>query len=110
MPMMDWEEFLRDHHRPHLLALILEGTISAKHLKSGLERLALRLGAVGNYAFMMEGRTVYAAFEESADADRFADVFGSEQITREAEWATKAVARIDNTTYRRIARLLESDD
>lgn len=110
MPMMDWEEFLRDHHRPHLLALILDAAMSAEHLKAGLERLALRLGAAGNYAFMMEGRTVQAAFEESADADRFAEVFGPEQVTREAEWATKAVARIDRTAYRRIARLLESDD
>ncbi len=110
MPKMGWEEFLRDHHRPHLLAVKLEATISAKIVRANLERLALSLGATGNYAFMVERRIVHAAFEDSADAERFAGVFGPEQITREPEWASKAQARMDDATYRRVTRLLKRGD
>ena len=63
----------------------------------------MRLGAAGNYTFKVEGTTVYAAFEDDADAKRFAEVFRPEQTTRELEWATKALARMDGATYRRIA-------
>ena len=35
-----------------------------------LERLAVRLGVAGNYTFKVEGTTVYAAFEDDADAKR----------------------------------------
>ena len=102
---MDWENFQRDHHRPHLLVVSRETTKASKPPaeKADLERLAVRLGAAGNYAFKVEGTTVYAAFEDDADAKRFAEVFRPEQTIRELEWATKALARMDGATYRRIA-------
>ena len=67
----------------------------------------MRLGAAGNYAFKVEGTTVYAAFEVDADAERFAQVFRAGQITRESEWASKALAQMDGATYRRITRILK---
>ena len=105
MPEMDWEEFQRDHHRPHLLVVSVEARNASEPPaeKADLERLAVRLGAVGNYAFKVEGTTVYAGFEEDADAMRFAEVFKPNQISRESEWASKALARMDGATYRRIA-------
>jgi hypothetical protein len=105
MPKMDWEEFQRDHHRPHLLVVSIEATKASKPPteKADFERLAVRLGAAGNYAFKVEGTTVYAAFETDDDAERFAEVFRAGQITRESEWATKALARMYGATYRRIA-------
>jgi hypothetical protein len=71
---MDWEEFQRDHHRPHLLVVSVEARHASEPPaeKADLERLAVRLGAVGNDAFKVEGITVYAGFEEDADAKRFA--------------------------------------
>ena len=112
MPQMNWEGFLRDHHRPHLLEVKLEVTISTKLLaaRAVLERLALSLGTVGNYAFETEGTTVYAAFEEDADAERFAKVFRSQQTTRDSEWAWKTFARMDDATYQRMERLLKGGD
>jgi hypothetical protein len=109
MPKMGWQEFQRDHHRPHLLIVSVEARKASKlpPEKADLERLAVRLGAAGNYAFKVEGTTVYAAFEDDADAKRFAAVFRPEQITREAEWASKAFARMDGATYRRIASILK---
>jgi hypothetical protein len=71
--------------------------------EADFQRIALRLGAAGNYAFKVEGTTVYAAFETDDDAKRFAEVFRAGQITRESEWATKALARMYGATYRRIA-------
>lgn len=105
MPKMDWGEFQRDHHRPHLLVVSMEAREASKPPaeEADFERLAVRLGAAGNYAFKVEGTTVYAAFEADDDAKRFAEVFGAGQITRESEWATKALARMDGATYRRIA-------
>ena len=70
-----------------------------------LERLAVRLGAAGNYAFRVEGTTLLAAFEDDGDAQRFAQVFRPTQITRESEWASKAWARIDDDTLRRKSRI-----
>ena len=104
---MDWKEFQRDHHRPHLLIVSVEERREYKSPaeKADLERLAVRLGAAGNYVFKVEGTTVYAAFEDDADAKRFAEVFRPEQTTRELEWATKALARMDGATYRRIASI-----
>ena len=104
MPSMDWENFQRDHHRPYLLVVSVEERKASRPPaeKADLERLAVRLGAAGNYAFKVEGRTVYAAFEDDAGAKRFAEVFRPEQSTRESEWASKAVARMDGATYRRI--------
>ena len=109
MPSMDWENFQRDHHRPHLLIVSVEERKASRPpaQKADLERLAVRLGAAGNYAFKVEGRTVYAVFEDDADAKRFAEVFRPEQSTRESEWASKAVARMDGTTYRRIVGVLK---
>ncbi len=109
MPRMDWEDFQRDHHRPHLLVVSVEATRASKPLaaKADLERLAGRLGVVGNYAIKADGRTIYAAFEDNGDAERFAEVLRPEKITREAEWASKAMARMDSATSRRIAALLK---
>jgi hypothetical protein len=105
MPKMDWGEFQRDHHRPHLLVVSMEGSKASEPppAEADFERLAVRLGAAGNYAFKVEGTTVYAAFETDDDARRFAEVFRAGQITRESAWATKALARMDAATYRRIA-------
>ena len=105
MPKMDWGVFQRDHHRPHLLVVSMEAGKASKPPaeEADFERLAVRLGAAGNYAFKVEGTTVYAAFEADADAKRFAELFRAGQITRESEWATKALARMDGATYRRIA-------
>jgi hypothetical protein len=110
MPRMDWEQFQRDHHRPHLLVVTIEATKASKPPaeKADFERLAVRLGAAGNYGFKVEGTTVYAAFEADADAERFAKVFRAGQITRESEWASKALARMDGATYRRIAGILKT--
>jgi len=107
--MMDWEDFLQDHHRPHLLEVKLKVTMSTKLLaaRAVLERLALSLGTAGNYGFHMAGTTIYAAFEENDDAKRFAKVFRPEQTTRDSEWASKTFARMDDVTYQRIMRLLK---
>jgi hypothetical protein len=105
---MDWRKFQRDHHGPHLLIVSVEERRESKPPeKADLERLAVTLGAAGNYAFKVEGTTVYAAFEDDADAKRFAEVFRPQQITRESEWASTALARIDGATYRRITRILK---
>ena len=106
---MAWEDFLRDHHRPHLFEVKLKVTTSTKILaaRAVLERLALSLDTAGNYAFHTEGATIYAAFEENADAERFTKVFKPEQTTRDSEWASKTYARMDDVTYQRITRLLK---
>ena len=108
MPKMDWGEFQRDHHRPHLLVVSMEARKGSKPgaAEADLERLAVRLGAAGNYAFRVEGTTLLAAFEDDGDAERFAQVFRPTQITRESEWASKAWARMDDATLRRIADIL----
>ena len=110
MPKMDWGVFQRDHHRPHLLVVSMEAGKASKPPaeEADFERLAVRLGAAGNYAFKVEGTTVYAAFEVDADAERFAQVFRAGQITRESEWASKALARMDGATCRRIAGILKT--
>jgi hypothetical protein len=110
MPKMDWGEFQRDHHRPHLLVVSMEARKASKPpaAEADFERLAVRLGTAGNYAFKVEGTTVYAAFEADDDAKRFAEVFRAGQITRESEWATMALARMDGATYRRIAGMLKT--
>lgn len=110
MPKMDWGDFQRDHHRPHLLVVSMEASKVSKPPaeEADFERLAVTLGAAGNYAFKVEGTTVYAAFEADDDAKRFAEVFRAGQISRESEWATKALARMDGATYRRIAGILNT--
>ena len=109
MPSMDWEDFLRDHHRPHLLVVSMEvqGKPRRSVGKADFERLAVRLGACGNYAIRTEGTTLYAAFEDDADAARFAAVLSPQQATRELEWASKALARIDDAAYRRIVAIFK---
>jgi len=108
MPKMEWAQFQRDHHRPHLLVV----TVAARKASNppteapDLERLAVRLGAAGNYAFKVEGTTLFAVFEDDGDAERFAQVLRPKQITRESEWASKAWARMDGATLRRIADIL----
>jgi hypothetical protein len=109
MPKMEWAEFQRDHHRPHLLVVSMDAKRSKPHAQEvDFERLAVRLGAAGNYAFKVERATVYAAFEADADAKQFADVFRAGKVTRESEWATKALARMDDATSRRIAGMLKT--
>ena len=108
MPKMDWEKFQHDHHRPHLLIVTADSRQESKGRpkQPDLERLALRVGTTGNYAFKTEGTTFHAAFENEVDARRFAEVFRPRQITRETEWASMARARMDDATYRRIAGML----
>lgn len=105
---MEWAEFQRDHHRPHLLVVSVEARQASNPPTEtpDLERLAVRLGAAGNYAFKVEGTTLYAAFENDGDAERFAEVFRPTKITRESEWASKASARMDGAALRRIADIL----
>jgi hypothetical protein len=109
MPSMDWEDFQHDHHRPHLLIVSIEakGKSNPSAVKADFERLAVRLGASANYAIKREGTTIYAAFEDDADAKRFAAVLRPTQTNRESEWASKALARIDDAAYRRIAAMLK---
>ncbi len=68
MPKMDWGEFQRDHHRPHLLVVSMDARKASKPPaeEADFERLAARLGAAGNYAFKVEGTTVYAARPKAA--------------------------------------------
>ena len=110
MPKMDWGVFQRDHHRPHLLVVSMEARKASTPPaeEADFERLAVRLGAAGNYAFKVEGTTVYAEFEADDDAKRFAELFRAGQITRESEWATKALAQMDGATHRRIAGILKT--
>jgi hypothetical protein len=109
MPKMDWEIFQRDHHRPHLLIVSLKakGKNNPTVVRADFERLAKKLRASGNYAFKTEGATIHAAFEDDADAARFAAVLKPKQTTREPEWASKALASIDDAAYRRITALLK---
>ena len=109
MPSMDWEDFQHGHHRPHLLIVSIDARENRKPSlrKADFERLAVTLGASGNYAIKMEGATIYAAFEDDADAVRFAAVLRPTQSTRESEWASKALARIDDAAYRRITVILK---
>ena len=74
--------------------------------KADLERLAVVLGASGNYAFTTRGAMIYAAFELDSDATRFTAILRPEQTTRDAEWASKNVARINAVSMRRISALL----
>lgn len=109
MPSMDWEDFQRAHHRPHLLVVSMEvqGKPRRSIGKADFERLAIRVGARGNYAIRTKGTILYAAFEDDADAARLAAVLRPQQATRELEWASKAVARIDDAAYRRIVAIFK---
>ena len=109
MPSMDWEEFQRAHHRPHLFVVSMEmqGNPGRSVGKADFERLAVELGAFGNYAIRSEGTTIYAAFEAVADVARFEAVLRPRPATRELEWASKAVARMDGAAHRRILAILK---
>ena len=109
MPRMKWEDFQRDHHRPHLFIVSVEakGTTNPAVVTADFERLATKLGASGNYAFKREGTTIYATFEDDTDAARFAAVLRPKQTTRESEWASKALASMDDAAYRRIAAMFK---
>ena len=109
MPSMDWEDFQRAHHRPHLLVVSMEVQAKPRRSigKADFERLAVKVGARGNYAIRTKGTTLYAVFEDDADAARFAAVLRPQQATRELEWASKAVARIDDAAYRRIVAIFK---
>jgi hypothetical protein len=106
MPRMAWEEFLRDHHRPHLLVVEAKDKPAALVGKADFERLAVALGVFGNYAIKTQGASIYAAFEGDADATRFATVLRPERTSREWEWASRAVARMDGACKRRISTIL----
>src|SRR3954466_16319899 len=109
MPRMDWEVFQRDHHLPHLLVVSLKakGKNNPAVVRADFERLATKLRASGNYAFKAEGATIHAAFEGNTDAARFAAVLKPKQTTRELEWASKALASMDDAAYRRITAILK---
>ena len=109
MPIMDWEAFQHDHYRPHLFIVSIEAQEKPNPsvAKAYLERLAVTLGASGNYAIKTEGTNIYAAFEDDADAARFAAVLRPKQTTRELEWASKALARMDDAAYERIAAIVK---
>jgi hypothetical protein len=87
MPNMEWEAFQHDHHRPHLLIVSIDVTDESNRAmaKTHFERLAVTLGASGNYAFKVEGTTIYAAFEADRAA-RFSALLRPSETTREAEW------------------------
>ena len=52
MARMKWDDFQRDHHRPHLLIVSVETPKEGMRPTSQVdfERLAVSLGVVGNYA------------------------------------------------------------
>jgi hypothetical protein len=109
MPRMKWEAFQHDHHRPHLLIVSMDVKVKSNPsmARTHFERLAVTLGASGNYSFKVEGTTVYAAFEDDMDASRFAAVLRPTRTTRETEWASKALARMDDAAHRKIAAVLK---
>jgi hypothetical protein len=109
MPRMDWKDFEHDHHRPHLMIVSMEAKEKAKLslAEADFERLAVTLRASGNYAIKMEGTAIYVAFEDDADAERFAAVLRPMETSRDSEWASKAFVRMDDAAYRRVTALLK---
>ena len=65
---MDWEAFQHAHYRPHLLIVSVDAKRRPNPAMADLERLVVRLGTSGNYAFRMDGTYIYAAFEDDGDA------------------------------------------
>ncbi len=100
MPKMEWAQFQRDHHRPHLLVVSVAARKASDPPTEApdLERLAVRLGAAGNYAFRVEGTTLFATFEDDGDAERLAQVFRPKQITREREWTMAPLSEESRTS------------
>jgi hypothetical protein len=74
--------------------------------KTTLERLMAALGVPGNYAIKILGASIYMAFESDVDATRIGTVFRPASTTREGEWASRALARMDGATPRRISAIL----
>ena len=105
MPSMDWEAFQRDHYRPYLFVVEAKDKPTALAGKATFERLAAALGVSGNYAIKILGASIYMAFESDVDATRFGTVFRPESTTREWEWASRALARMDGATTRRITAI-----
>ena len=107
MPKMEWELFQRYHYRPHLLIVAASSERYAAEKKADFERLAVKLEASGNYAFKTEGDSIHVAFESEADASRFSGLFRPKQTTRELDWASKSLARMDRAISRRISTILK---
>jgi hypothetical protein len=105
---MDWKDFEHSHHRPHLMIVSMEAKEKAKPslAEAAFQRLAVTLRAAGNYAIKMEGTAIYVAFEDDADAERFAAVLRPMETTRDSEWVSKALVRMDDAAYRRVATIL----
>lgn len=102
---MDWDAFLDAHYRPHpVVATLRPGfePASDQTTVALLERLAVALRMWGNYAIKQEGTDIRAAFETNADAERFAGVSLAKTTTRDPEWASRAVGRIDGAAQRKI--------
>jgi hypothetical protein len=59
---------------------------------------AHRLGAAGNFAFRVEGTTLFATFEDDGDAERRAQVFRPKQIIREPEWTMAPLSEESRTS------------
>ena len=106
MPSMDWEAFQRDHHRPYLLVVEVKDRSAALAEKANFERLAAALGVSGNYAIKAQGGSIYMTFESDVDATRLSAVLRPESTTRDWEWASRALARMDGATTRRISAIL----
>ncbi len=112
MPNMDWETFQDAHYRPHLVIADLVGTAKPDHgetREAMLERLAASLGVSGNYAIKRDGATIHAAFELDMDAARFADVLLAKTTFRDPEWASRAVARMDRATQKKVTDALRQN-
>ncbi len=112
MPSMDWETFQDAHYRPHLVITNLESRTEPEISEtrvSLLERLAATLSVSGCYAFKKDGANVYAAFESDVDAARFASALLAKTTTRDSEWASTAVARMDHATQKKITAALKQN-
>jgi hypothetical protein len=105
---MNWGTFQDAHYRPHLVIARLEAGTSETKVAL-LKRLASALGVSGSYAIKRDGTNVRVAFESDVDATRFANVLAATVTTREPEWASRAVARIDDATQRRITAALRKN-
>ena len=60
--------------------------------EADFQRLAVTLRAADNYVIKMEG----TAFEDDVDANRLAAVLSPIETTRDSEWASKALVRMDD--------------
>lgn len=108
MPRMDWDRFQDAHYRPHLVVATLEGQAAATpgDPVAQFERLATALGVSGNYALKTDATSLRAAFEFDTDAERFAAILEEGRSTRELEWASRTVGRIDGVAQKRIVAVL----